>query len=462
MSTSFQGLQLSASALQARQRALEVVGHNIANVNTPGYHRQVASTQARPALRETSNESAAGAGYRVGNGVEIAAVRRIHASYLDRQMHIAQGDLGGATVRDRLFRQVESFLSEPSDQGLASHLERFFNAFEALGALPADMGARQEVVLSGQQLAEAFNRLDGTFQRLEMDTGGEVRGQVEAINDLARRIADMNRDIRRALGAGAQPNDLLDERDRYLNELAERAGAQILNQEQGDVIVSIAGLTLVQGEHAAELQVEAGPAGLEIISANTGEAVEPGGGLGALLQAANADLPARRGRLLAVRDALVAAVNAQHAAGVDGNGAPGSDFFAVVDGRLSVSEPLVADPRRVAAGLEAAPGDGRNARALAALREAALVAGQSPGAAYRALVTETGRAAQTAAERREQAEAVTEQLDGLANAESGVSLDEELTEMVSLQHAYAAAARMVTAFDEMLAVLIQQTGTIGR
>ncbi|HEV8632363.1 MAG TPA: flagellar hook-associated protein FlgK [Thermoanaerobaculia bacterium] len=449
---SFFGINLASRSLQAHERMLEVTGQNIANANTPGYSRQVAI------LRSVSGPGAqdgdhSGAPLAAGGGVEVAQVMRSHAAWLDRVAASLEAQIGRTGVDARTSTQVEALLSEPGDAGLQATLDRFFDAFAGLASHPDDAAARDAVLRAGNATATRFQELTDGLDGLRGDMATAARENVAVINQLAQQVGDLNRVIGLAQSSGAAPNELLDQRDQLLGELTRRAGVTVSGQTGSDLIVSLGGMTLVQGEQVDALDIAPGTAA-NVILRGTGGAVTPGGELAAQQQWIDTALPDYRARIAAVRDGLAAAVNTLHQSGTDRIGAPGQAFF-VSDGsgNLAVNPALVADRQRLVAG-DGTAADGSVALAIAHL-------GSAPGSVlpgYHALVAAVGAQVRDSRQSAEQAQASRDQIRNLQASESGVNLDEELAQMVELQHSYAASARLLSAYDEMLSTLIQSTG----
>jgi flagellar hook-associated protein 1 len=449
---SFFGINMASRSLQALQQALDVTGQNIANVDTPGYSRQVAISR-----------SIVGPGAQVGNGtgsplaagggVEIAQVMRSHAGWLDRVAASLEAQIGRTGVDERVSQQVEALMGEPGTAGLQSTMDRFFNAFATLASHPDDAAARDAVLRAGGETATRFQELTEGLDGLRGDLANAARDNVATINQLAQQVAELNRAIGLAQNAGAAPNELLDQRDQILADLSRRAGVTVSGQSGGDLIVSLGGMTLVQGNQADALDLAPGTAA-GVVLRSTGGAVTAGGELGAQQQWINTVIPDYGARIATVRDGLAAAVNTLHQGGTDRTGAPGQAFFVSdANGNLSVNPALAADRQRLATG-DGTAADGSIALAIAQLGAAA--GSVLPG--YRAMVAEVGARVQDSRQSADQALASREQIQNLQSSESGVNLDEELAQMVELQHGYAASARLLSAYDEMLSTLIQATG----
>jgi flagellar hook-associated protein 1 len=450
---SFFGINLASRSLQAHQQALEVTGQNIANVNTPGYNRQVAVLRPVPGATalylDRSGEPLA-----PGGGVDVAQVQRTHAVWLDRTAAHLAARLGQSTIDERASRQVEQLLAEPTEAGVQSTVGRLLAAFGHLADRPEDITARDGVLRAGREVTARFQQLTEGMDALREELFVGAQDSVAAINELAKRVAGLNKVISQAQAAGGQPNELLDQRDQLLQELTQRGGATYSGQTSGELVVSIGGITLVQGEHAEAIDLAAGSP-LSVVLKDTGEALSLSSGeLRAQQEWVNSTMPQYRGRIEAFRDQLAAAVNTLHQSGQDATGAAGLPFFTPdPGGNLQVNSALLADPRKVVAG-DGTAGNGGVALSIANL-------GNVGGAVlppYQTLVADIGARSSDDARSLEQVRASLLQVQTVQAAESGVNLDEELARMVQLQHAYAASARLLTSYDEMLTTLIERTG----
>jgi len=450
---SFFGINLASRALQAHQRALEVTGQNIANVDTPGYSRQVAVTRAvtgpGPRLLDRG-----GAPLAPGGGVDVAQVVRTRAAWLDRLMGELDAQMGQAGIDARAGERVEQLLAEPTAGGLSATLDRFFAAFGTLAARPEDTAAREGVVRAGAEAAGRLQELTRGLDTLRADLMSQARENVAAINRLAAQVGALNGVIGLSQASGAEPNELLDQRDQLLAELTRRAGVTVSGQGGGEVIVSLGGMTLVQGTHVDALDLASGTSwGLTLGSSGTPVAA-PGGELGAQREWISGRIADLRSQIAAARDGLAAGVNALHQSGRDRTGGAGEAFFvADAAGDLAVNPALLADSGRVVAG-DGSAGDGSVALALSDLGAGA----GSVLPAYRSLVAGVGAQVQASRRLVEQAGAGREQVGAMQASESGVNLDEELARMVALQHTYAASARLLSAYDTMLGQLLEHTG----
>ncbi|MEP7206004.1 MAG: flagellar hook-associated protein FlgK [Casimicrobiaceae bacterium] len=326
-------LGIGASALAAAQSGLLTTGHNISNVNTPGFSRQETIQATRPGVYT-------GAGY-LGQGVDVASVRRIYSDFLANRVLSSQAQASAAGVRQDLLGQIDNSLGDVTS-GLSPSIDSFFSGINAVAANPSDLAARQVVLSSAQALVSRFQQLDGQLGELDKTTNARITSSVGTINALGVQIASINRRISDAAGAGSlasPPNDLLDQRDHLLAELNKQVGATAVPQEDGSYNVFLSnGQALVVGANPHTMTVVSDPQNPDNvqIGLSTGGmqlAFRPGditgGELAGALSFRDGELAGARNELGRVALALGTAINAQHRLGQDLAGALGGDLFTV-------------------------------------------------------------------------------------------------------------------------------------
>jgi flagellar hook-associated protein 1 len=242
-------LSAAISGLQASQRGLSTVSHNISNVNTEGYSRQRVELAARDAQFK-------GVGY-IGSGVETSAVTRITNQFLNTQLRTSTSSLSDINAFITLASRVDVMLAD-ADTGLSPSLKNFFAAVQDVNDLPSSATARQVMLSEAESLSERFKFLDNRLS----DLGDEVKIQLNAdisnINTIGKSIADINARIVTAIGAsgGQPPNDLLDQRDVLILELAELVSVKTLGQDDGSLNVFIGkGQPLVISKNSSTLGI---------------------------------------------------------------------------------------------------------------------------------------------------------------------------------------------------------------
>jgi flagellar hook-associated protein 1 FlgK len=446
---SINAINRALTGLQAHQASLEVAGQNVANVNTKGYHRQEA------VLRSTATTTTGGLAF--GQGVEVTTIRRMQAAYVSQQLNGADSQASYWSTMHGTLQQVEATLAPTTDGTLSALLDTFFTRWSSLASQPDDATRRGQVTAAAQELTRALNDAAGGLTQIDANLTTALKDDVTRINDLADRIAVLNGQIGAQQATGQVAGDLYDQRANALNALSQLTGATSLSNETGVVIVNVGGRTLVQGTSAHHLAAAAGGSGL---TWDDGTAVRAGGETGALLDLHATTLPAYQSRLDTLAFALASGVNSLHRTGVTADNAAAGDFFTgTTAATLGVAPAILASTNAIAAGRQLnAPGDGSLATAIAALAGQPLIGTQTLNAHAQAMVGQIGTDVQRADTNQAANAALVEQLQAQESAASGVSLDEEMTNMLISQRAYDASARVLTVADEMLRVLIQALG----
>jgi flagellar hook-associated protein 1 FlgK len=462
------GLNTALSGLRTAQQMLDISAHNIANASTPGYSRQRAQLVAAPPFSVPAfNRS--GLPGQLGTGVQITSIARIRDAFLDVQVNEQVAASGYWTAREGTLSAVEAAFPEPSGSGLGSVLSRFWSAWEDVAADPGSTAARTAVLAEAQTLAARFTRDAGQLATLVADTDGQVRVAVGEINDLATRIAALNKQIQGIVVSGDHANDLEDQRDLLLEQLNAIVPTRNTRLPDGSVQVLVGGTDLVDHDRVRAMTVTEDGAGHAVPAWSTGEAVSvEGGRLGSLVELRDTTLAGYVTDLNALAKQIADAVNAAHTAGFDANGAAGLPLFTMTAGAeastLAVNAAIGNDPTRVVlAAAAGAPGDATIAGRIAALRTSATfgAGNQTPADAYSALIGRIGIDTRQAMELAANQALVVQQLQTRRESISGVSLDEEAADVMRFQQAYSASARVITAIDQMLDQLINRTGRVG-
>jgi flagellar hook-associated protein 1 FlgK len=429
-----QGLQTALSGLIASQEAIDTTGHNIDNAETPGYSRQTAVLQTNPSLPIAAMSPLTGMGGQLGTGVSVATITRIRNVYLDAQYRTQNASLGAASTETEELQQAQSAYDEPSSSGLSSQLSAFWSAWGSLANSPTSEAAREGVVSTGTQLATTLNQLSTQLSTIAAQTTQQynaITGPTGEVQDDANQIAQLNHQIKLSEEAGQQPNDLLDRRDLLLDKLSSLGNVTVTKAADGTDTVNFgdAAKPLVEGATVTWPQ-ELTPAA--------------GGQLGALLKLSGptGQLASYQTTLNEVATQLAGSVNALHTS---------TPFFS---GATAATIAVAVKPAEVQT---SGGGKGGNevAQAIAALR------GGTAERSYTGLVAQVGADVRTAQDDQTTAQAVVGSISNQRQSVSGVSLDEEMTNLIGFQRGYEASARTMTAMDQMLETLISHTGIAG-
>ncbi|MEA5205587.1 flagellar hook-associated protein FlgK [Enterobacter mori] len=319
------------SGLSAAQAALNTVSNNISSYNVAGYTRQ-------NTILGAANSTLTGGGW-VGNGVYVSGVQREYDAFITNQLRAAQTQSSGLTTRYQQMSKIDDVLSDTTNS-LSTTLQDFFKSLQTLVSNAEDPAARQTVIGKADGLVNQFKTNDQYLRDQDAQVNTAITTSVDQINNYAKQIANLNDQISRltGVGAGASPNELLDQRDQLVSELNKIVGVDVTVQDSGTYNISIAnGYTLVQGSTASQLAAvksSADPSRTTIayVDAASGNVEIPEkqittGSLGGLLTFRSEDLDKTRNTLNQMALAFADAMNTQHEAGFDANGDAGGKLF---------------------------------------------------------------------------------------------------------------------------------------
>lgn len=432
--SAFGGLNIALRGLLAQQRALDVTGHNIGNVETPGYSRQEAVLAASPSLLIPGGALQSGYGAQLGQGVDIQMFRRIRDDFIDLQWRAQNMASGQSDVTAERLGQVESALGESSTTGLGATLNKFWSSWSQLANNPNNASARTAVAGAAKDLADAFNALDGSMGLIQGQTTQAITDLLGAngpIKPLADELGKLNFAINQAVQAGQQPNDLLDRRDLLLDKLSGYGQVSITPDATYPAMlnVSFAGAATPLVDQTTVTM----PTSADI-------SATPGGQLGGLL-GVGATIAGYRTTLDTLANTVATAVNTAHGSAI---------FTGAGAGGIAVTLPVTINAGST-------PEDGANdiALAIAAMRGTAVDKG------WANLVTQIGGDVASAKTAQMTQTRVLDSLTAQRTSVNGVSLDEEMTNMVRFQRAYQASARVMSTMDEALDTIINRTGRVG-
>jgi flagellar hook-associated protein 1 FlgK len=462
-------LNIATTGITMSRVAIEVTGENIANVNTDGYSRQTVLFKTGPT--NTMN------GFPLGTGVQLAAVQRNHDELIQLQLVKGNSTYGETSVKQEALDQIEPFFNELTTEGLGQSIEDFFNSWQDLSTNAEGTAERQTVIARSQTLVDTFHRMNTNLSDSLTNADSSLDGSTQSISDAAKSIASLNEQILQTERLGGNANELRDQRDYQVLQLAEKVGVGYSEQSDGTLTVTLpGGEALVQGSKSGTVTTQDDPGtGLNkiIFTSTTGVTTDVTstiggtdnslGEIGGTLQVRDEIVPGYLARLDEMANQLVSAVNTQHSAGYGLDGTQ-NNFFdpaGATSATISLNAALTADKIAAAAqdptSVISGPGDNGNALKLAQLKGASLtftVDGTSTTSTvasyYNALVSKVGVDAQNAENTTVQNESFLKQLNTLRESNSGVSLDEELTNLVKYQRAFEASARMITTASEML------------
>ncbi len=450
----FAPLTIGKQALLANERAIGVTGHNISNVNTKGFSRQ------QPVLVAGRPDDQG-----FGTGVELATVQRSVDAFLEARQLTNASALAGATTGRQLLDRLQA-LFPVGDEGVGNALAEFFAAASGVADSPQDLAARTQLLEAGISLASHLHNAAGGIEDLQRETDQRLAQSALEANATLQNLAQLNREIVAADRAGRETNDLRDRRQVALGNLASQFSIQVVEIEGGLVnVFSSSGQGLLIGTDAATVTTEldlsnpgldGNPQSRIGLALRDGSVVslsgEVGGTVGALLELRDQTLPANAGDLDRLANALRDGVNAVQTdpAGRDLDGVVGLAFFSGTGAAdLAVS---LTDPRGIAAGRSADPSDNANALALVdvAQQHFPSLGNATLAESFGIVHARIGQQARSADDAAAVEESVSSALDAQRESISGVSLDEEFTNLIRFQRGFQAAAQLINVSNVML------------
>ncbi len=447
-------LNISLQSMLTEQGAIDTTSNNIANVNTPGYARQV------PVLTETTPVTLGNVTF--GTGVQLQQVTSLRDSILDLRVNQETQQQGQVNSFLSSAQQIQALFNETSGSGLQSSLTSFFNSFSQLSTNPSDLNARQGVLTAGQNLATAFNQSANNLVSLQRNVDLSVSQSVTQINTVTAQIAAVNTQVTAATESGQSSGPFVDQRQQLLTQLSNLVDVSEINAGNGGLtLTTSSGAPLVVGGQSYQLTTQPDAAtGLQHIFSQGQDITSrvTSGQLAGQLQVRDQEIPSLEKSLDTLASGVANAVNTQHQAGFDLNGAAGGNFFVPppangVGAAASLSV-AITDPTKIAASANGAVGDNTNSNAILAIQNQAVAGGQTPINYYAGIVFKLGNDISSAQTQQQSGSLVLAQIQNLQGGVSGVDLNEEAANLIRFQNAYTAAAQVSSIIDTLLQTTI--------
>ncbi|QUL97937.1 MAG: flagellar hook-associated protein FlgK [Candidatus Fermentithermobacillus carboniphilus] len=460
MPSTFTALEIGKSALMAARRAMEVTGHNVANAATPGYSRQ--EVVLEPLIQRIPLSSGVS-----GVGVKVADVTRIRDRFIDAVLRNEMGKKESFAVQKEVLDHLQVVFAEPSDSSLRQAIDDFWAAWHDLSSNPLSEAARSQVMERGRTLTDLFRHLGSQLDSLTADIDANIQATVNKINLTSEKIAVLNVEISRALARKEPVADLMDRRDLLLDELASLSGATVTHLDEGSSVrVLLGGLPIV--DHQKVYKIEIGPSAEIRVSLGNGQYAvvdAVGGRLGGLKTARNDIVGEFKQELESMLFKLVTGVNGIHDDGISPSGTSGPFFEGVAGdylGTVRVVQAIQEDPNAICAS-KTDPLDGQIARDIANYLDGTSdPSGTSFSDLWMGIVGRLGAVGQKVEGGFDTQELLVKELQNRRDSVSGVSIDEEVANLIREQHAFNAASRVISIADEMLDTIINRMGMAGR
>jgi flagellar hook-associated protein 1 len=449
----FGTISIALGALSAEQGALKVTSNNVANVNTPGYSRQ------EPILQE-SDPVVLGS-LTVGTGVTLAKVQSVRDPILQLRIQEETQQQGALNAFVTNMQQAQVPFNNSSGGDIGSQISSFFSSLSDLSTNPTDLALRQTVLTAAGNLASSFNTTANNLIQQRGSVDLEVSQAVQQVNTLTGQIAQLNGQISQLQNLGQDASAFLDQRDVLIGQLSGLIDVSQIQSDQTLTLTTSSGAALVAGQQAFTLTTQPDSTGVQHIFDAQGQDITSqltSGELGGLIQVRDQKIPGILASLDTLAAGLSNAVNTANQTGFDLNGNAGGDLFvappASGQGAASSMAVAITDPSLIAASSDGTPGSNGNLAVLSAVHDQAVAAGQTPTDYYANLVFDVGGDVSNGQAELASSQLTLQQLQDQRGSISGVSLDEEATNLIQYQRAYEAAAQVVNTANQMLTTLM--------
>lgn len=433
-------------ALNATQAALNATSNNIANSNTPGYTREVA-------LMSENEEDLTG-GTVTGGGVSLSGVQSVRDELLNLQIQQQTAQKSSADAQSSSLQSIENLFSS-TGQDVASTLSSFSSSLIQLSANPSNSATQESVLTAGQNLARSFNSTANGLTSAQTSADQQVTTTVAQINSLSQQIAQLNAQLSPSVMTQQNGGTIEDQRDQLVQQLSTLVGVSVTQSNDGEVITTGNGTPLVMGGQSYNLQTATGSNGLQQVLDSNGNNITAniqGGQLGGTLQIRDQVIPGFLNSLNTLASQFATAFNTAQTQGYDSSGNAGQAFFNIPSGTTGAAAGIsvaITSGSQIAVSADGSAGSNGNVANLSAALTNALPSGQSAANAYASLVYQVGSASSNSSD---QSTAIGQSILQLTNQQSsvsGVSIDEETTNLIRYQTAYEAAARIVSTIQAL-------------
>jgi len=442
-------LSIAVQSLEAATGALQATNNNIANASTPGYSRQVVVLQ-EAAPTNDGNVNA-------GNGVVLEGYQSVRDELVTSQIQQETQAQSGANAQLASLQQIEPTFTT-STQDIGTQMSVLFASISTLSINPGSSASRQGVLAAGQNLASAFNTASSTLTAQQAGLNSQVTQDVSQINKLTQQIAALNPQLAQLKASGQDGGTVQDQQNQLILSLSALTSVAVTKTDSGVTLTTGNGTPLVVGSQSAILQTATGTDGMQHVLDQNGTDITSSlssGDLGGTIQTRDETIPGLLKQLDTLANQFGSAFNAAQATGFDQKGKAGQDFFTIpttVTGSAGSISMAIKDPSLIAASSDGSAGGNGNLANLSAVQSTALPAGQTPGNTYANLVYQVGSLTSNVNAESTATTASLLQLKDQLNSVSGVSIDQESTNLITYQTAYEAAARVVTTIQSLFTI----------
>lgn len=498
MSSAFTSLETARRALAASQLSIQTTGNNISNANTDGYSRQrvnLETTLPYPSVGFNRPQIPG----QIGTGVEASTIQRIRDSFVDNQVREQTTSTGYWSAKNDALSQMEDIMNEPTDQSLSTVMDQFWQSLQDLASNPEDSGARSVVRQNGITVADTFNYLSSSLSQVQDNLKTEIGVNVDKVNSILSQINEINKQVSQVEPNGYSTNDLYDKRDKLVDELSQYVNIKVTtNPSGGNSPASAVGTytiqlissnssgaqtlqTLVDGTNLNTNQLKVDFSGDTPTLTLNGQSVgNTSGNIQGLIESYSGDFQEMSDKLDQMAYNLATEFNKIHETGYGydpsgGTVESGKTFFSLGDddtlgaqgaaSRISLSDDIKNSINNIAtASAPGASGDNSKVQELATMLQSDSMTFTTKGSGtvsttlkgyLESAVGQMGVNAQAANRNMTNSQTLQGTAEQRRQSISGVSTDEEMTNLIQYQQSYSAAARMVTVINQMLDTVIK-------
>lgn len=454
---------ISVRSMAAYQQALDITSNNISNASNPAYSRQ------RVLLASETAENGKGV------GIKVQDVLRIKNDLLGVQIIKYQSTLSNADKRSTVLRQIETIIAEPSSNGLSNYITEFFNSWDQLSTDPNSIPLRLNIIQKAQGVGDRFKQILDGLNDVQITLQNSATQTVDKINNDLKELYGYNSKIYESVVRGINASELKDQRDELVAKLSEKVNLSVNINENGAAIVNIGGIQGADQYGYTQFEMRVVDGKLKMVSKDDSQstAVVNNGELFAITDLYSNKIPQYKSGFENLQNVFVSKVNGLHMSGnsliqggasktnipffgeLDSNGNVSN---AILDGQIKINSSILTNPRNIAASeLANNDGNGTIANKLARLfdNSFAELNGQSFMDYYSSTLNALGMEKVSSDNSVESSGAILQQLKNENSSYSGVSLDEEMTNVLKYQRSYDAAAKMIKVADEMMKTILE-------
>lgn len=444
----FGTLYTASSGIRTQQHAIETTSHNIANTNTPGYTRQRTVTSTTSPYTNPSYTNSIGPG-QIGTGVEVVDIERVRSTFHDFQFRNESHEYGKYSVKKEYYNSVENIFNEPSDMGISSSINRFFTSWQELGKDPNSISAKNLVIESGKYLADTISQTYNSLESLKNTVNDELNRVSQEITDIMLELNELDKSISIVQGAKKTPNDYLDRKDKLIDDLSSKLNIQ--DNDIRETLEAIVDKSKVDGKIDVKELNESIKEYIDTPYKYTYDANGENETKVIIDKDLSGEVQGYKDMGKEIQYIMDNLKNFSDAMKNSINTVSGKEFFD------DTPEQLIEINKSIITELSITSD---TANKIANLRdekvklEGELHDGISLRNRYNSLLENVGLKSQEAIRNEANQKKLIDSIDAARMSISAVSIDEEMVNLIQLQHSYSANAKVLSTLDSLLDIII--------